>query len=175
MLRSVRFAQAQENALGILAYADAFEKHIAKQLRNMKGHTFIPTYDSSELKSSITWTLESKRRLRIQQNVAAAALPAITFAAMLLANAITPQSTGDGSGIVYSLVSIIREHQLLLVALYVAAIYFVLSITGIAPSPRRLWIIRIIVQLFAAKGRWSALIVHFLAAALTAFIIWALT
>jgi hypothetical protein len=91
--RRVRTPRGQEDAIGILAYASAFDRNIAAPFRKELikknlSDDIIPKYDTQSLKESLNATLEVKRRKRIQRNVVAAATPAFLGAMLAIANSI---------------------------------------------------------------------------------------
>jgi hypothetical protein len=98
MLRRQHYVGGQEKALGILAYIAAFEAIIAKPFREeakKKGlQSQVPVYDEKALRESLTVNIETKRRIRIQRNVMAAALPAFSAAMLSIANAVYKPATG---------------------------------------------------------------------------------
>ncbi|WP_262422343.1 hypothetical protein [Brevundimonas denitrificans] len=151
LLRSVKHAKAQENALGILAYADAFERNIASKFRGRSGHSFIPEYDGIDIRNSLNVTLEAKRRLRIQHNVAAAVVPAVTVGLFAAANILYGSAPQDS--IVGLSIGILKSNIAYIGAMWIGMVYFTLAVTGIIPSPSHLWPIKQIAQVASVKGR----------------------
>lgn len=158
LARGVKYPSAQENALGILAYADAFEREIAGPFRDLPQHSrfYVPKYENAEIKASIGAALEAKRRLRTQKNVAAAAIPAITISVLVMSNAVF--AGGNSSGPISTLIDSLKSNEWYVVAIFVGAVYWVLSLTEILPPPQHLWPVKQIAQLFSTKGRLSAIV-----------------
>lgn len=151
--RRVRGPQGQEDAMGIIAYANAFEEVIAGPQRDkLADKTLIPSFAGGPLKDSLTAQLEVKRRKRVQRNVVAAAFPAFLVATLALAlrsiNSLeataAPSSTLDW-------VRAIKDHPLRVFAYVMAEYEWSFVILLVAGG---LWVLAHTEQLVPSEHWW---------------------
>lgn len=154
MLRRQRSPRGQEDALGILAYVSAFESAIAEPFRKQREKSitigFVPSYEKGALRESLNANLETKRRKRIQRNVAAAVIPAFAAAMLNLANSIYGKnatyvptiSIEDSISALFThpmttVLGTLSQSEWIFPALIVAGFFWVVAFAGITqPSER---------------------------------------
>jgi len=187
--RRIRSVAGQERAAGILAYAEAFESHVAGPLRALwRGRFgFLPQYDGKALGASLTSLMESKRRRRIQKNVVAAAIPALFISLAALANTARADliksaklyTFSDWAGVfgskpVSTLLYLIRYSDVFVISVLMIGVIFVLSLTETL-SPPDYPAVKEITQLTSLRGKWTAVVTTgLIGIALASFIVWAL-
>ncbi len=186
MLRRQRSPRGQEDALGILAYVAAFEAIIAKPYRTLaetKNLPKVPIYEQAAIKDSLTANLETKRRQRIQKNVAAAVVPAFSAAMLSLANAIYGRSTNYkpptrafewlGSFVVHPVsttITALQANEWLFPVLAILGFVWIVSFAGVfQPSER--WYVKGGAQAAAVWGPVLSALGMAIAAAITVAII----